>query len=209
MFPGKCQHIQMYNCPDTSRDQAIALTASIVQQTTMYHSMRLVDLDTLPIAAFPISGEVGINILLVVILGLLFILGNDPRSSLHLLLLEVLHLCISQGLQPIGRTRELANLVCNLTSSDQADHDTGANDEGKDEAIGGIPLWSPSTNCRTRIRKVQEVEGEELRDESIFHRQKHRRPSDGRRSHTDRISSVTMISTVACPLETPMNSAEK
>ncbi len=148
-------------------------------------------------------------LLVIVILRLLFILGDDPRSPFLFLLLEVLRLCILQGLDPIGRTGQLANLVGNLTSTDQADHNTGADDESQDEAVRGIPRWSPTPDGRTRIRKVQEVEGEELRDESILHRQEHRRPSDGGRDHTDRVSSVTHMSTVPRPLETPMNGAEE
>lgn len=88
----------------------------------------------------------------------------------------------------------------NLSSADQAKHNTSAHNECKYEAVGGVPVRRPSSHDGPRIGKVQEGEGTELGDQSVFHGHEHGRPCNCWGNDSDCVASVAMYTTVFSPL---------
>ena len=91
-------------------------------------------------------------------------------------------------------------LTSNLSSADQAKHNTGAHNECKYEAVGGVPVRRPSSHDSPCVGEVQEGEGAELGDQSVFHGHQHGRPCDCWGNDSDSVASVAIYTTISSPL---------
>ena len=91
-------------------------------------------------------------------------------------------------------------LTSNLSSADQASHNTSAHNECKYEAIGRVPVRRPSSHDGSCVGEVQEGEGTELGDQSVFNGHQHGRPCDCRANNSDSVASVAVYTTVFSPL---------
>lgn len=115
----------------------------------------------------------------------------------------------SQFPDAVSWSRESANAVCNLSTADQRSDNAGSDDEGKDEAVDGVPGWSPADLGGARVGVVEEVEDQELRDQSILDREQDGRPGEGSGDDTDRVSWVALLAAELGPFKAPMNSTEE
>ena len=86
-------------------------------------------------------------------------------------------------------------LTSNLSSADQAAHN-----ECKYKAVGGVPVRRPSSHDGSCVGEVQEGEGTELGDQSVFHWHQHGRPCDCRGNDSDSVASVAVYTTIFSPL---------
>ena len=91
-------------------------------------------------------------------------------------------------------------LTSNLSSADQASHNTSAHNECKYEAVGGVPVRRPSSHNGPCIGEIQEGEGTELGDQSVFYGHQHGRPCDCWANDSDSVASVAMYTTIFSPL---------
>lgn len=97
----------------------------------------------------------------------------------------------------------------NAAAPNQADHDTRPDNEGQHESVHGVPRRCPAADRGLGVGKIQKVENDELRDESVFRRHQHRGPCHRGRNHTKGISSVTLSSAISGIFQAPVDRAEK
>lgn len=110
---------------------------------------------------------------------------------------------------PVSCSWHLVDTVHDLSSSNQTDDDTGANNESQDEAVLAVPWRSPAAVCGGAVDGVQAVEGEELRDQGVLDREHNGGPSDSGSNDTDGVALVALVATVAGPFETPVDGTEE
>lgn len=115
---------------------------------------------------------------------------------------------VSERIDALSGCRRRANLVLNLTPTNQADDDTGSDDEGQQETIRPIPLWSPASRHSRTVHGIKSVKGKELDDERVLNRHEGGRPGYGRRKDSDHIPLVALTTTVAGPLQSPVDCSE-
>lgn len=146
---------------------------------------------------------------LVLVLTLLLVTGGEVLSSRFLLILGLYRLLFSQLPNTVGWTRETPNAIRDLTTTDQGYHNGGADNEGENESVDTVPLWSPATLRCTGVGVVEEVEDQELRDESVLDWQENGRPGERSRDDTNGVSRVTLFTAVLGPFETPVNGSKE
>lgn len=96
-----------------------------------------------------------------------------------------------------------------VLTADQADNNTGTDDEGQDEAVHVVPWWRPALNRGAGVVIVQEGESTELRDQGVFNGHEEGRPGNSRCDDTNCVSSVANMSSVARPFQTPVDGTEE
>lgn len=97
----------------------------------------------------------------------------------------------------------------NLSSSNQTNNDTCTYEESENEAVGGVPWWTPASDCGAGIGEIEEYEGEELRYESGFDGHEHGGPGYGGGDHSDHVAAVAMVSSVGGIFKAPMDGTEE
>ena len=131
--------------------------------------------------------------------------GSGSGSGLGLLLLllfpELLELLSKAVLRHIVR-REL------LTAS-QSEDNAGADNEGQDEPVHVVPRWSPALDGGAGVVVVQEGEGRELRDQSIFSGHEKGGPRNGGSDDTGSIAPIANLASISGPFKTPMDGTEE
>lgn len=152
------------------------------------------------------SIDLTIDCLLVVVV--LLSLGSLLATSL-LFLSKRLSLGLAKGPDAVCWSWELADAVCDLSTTNQRRDDTGSDDKGEHETVHRVPGWSPTALGGSAVGVVQEVERQKLRDESVLDWQEDCWPSDCRCHNTNSVTWVTLDATVLCELETPVNSTEE
>lgn len=140
---------------------------------------------------------------------LVLIVGNHLGPSGSLLVLELLSLGIPQCLDAVCWSRKLANLVGDLTSSNKRDDNGRADNEGENESVDAVPRRGPATLACTAVGVVEEVEGQELRDQGVFDREEDCGPCNCWCDDTDCVAPVALGATVSSPLKTPMNGTKE
>jgi hypothetical protein len=130
-------------------------------------------------------------------------------QCLSILSLQILCSCRPQCSHPIRRSCRLCDQVGNLASTDQGRNDTGSDNEGQDESVGGVPRRSPTPGRCARVGVVEESEGEELCDQTHFSRQEEGRPRNSRSNYSDGISRVALVTTKTCPFQAPVDSTKE
>lgn len=143
---------------------------------------------------------VPLRLVLVCIVLLFFIFGHDSRSSLSLLLFDLLHLRLPQSSQPISRTRQPADLIRNLSPTNETDHDTRSHNECKDESIRHVPVRRPAPNASSGVGEVQERKGGELGNQGVFDWEKEGWPCHSRGKDAVCVSSIAVLTAVFGPL---------
>jgi hypothetical protein len=96
-----------------------------------------------------------------------------------------------------------------LTSTDQRNDNAGAYNECQDEAVDSVPRRGPASLGGTTVCIVEEVEGDELGNQSVFNRKEDCGPCDRGGPDTDSITLVAVLSTVPSKLQTPVNGAKE
>lgn len=112
-------------------------------------------------------------------------------------------------LEPVRCSRQLVDPSGNLSTSDQTDHNAGSDDEGQDEAVRPVPWGRPAAGRRAAVDGVEEVECQELRDQSILDGQQHRRPCNSGCGDANGITWIPAVPSVARPFKTPVDGAEE
>jgi len=147
--------------------------------------------------------------LLFIILLILILLTQSLVAFSVLLFGELLCLSIAKCANSVSRTRQLVNAVCDLASTDQGHDNAGAHNECQDEAIDSVPWRSPAPLGGATVCVVEEVEGDELGDQSVFNGEEDGGPCDCGGPDTNSITLVALVSTVTSELQTPVNGAEE
>jgi hypothetical protein len=147
-------------------------------------------------------------IILIVIL-LLLLLAQNRIALSSILVGELLCLSVAKCADSIGGTRQLVDAVGNLASTDQGNDNAGADNECQNEAVDSVPRRGPASLGGATVCIVEEVEGDELSNQSVFNRKEDCGPCDCGGPDTDGITLVAMGSTVASKLQTPVNSAKE
>lgn len=140
---------------------------------------------------------------------LFFLLLDDLVPPRGLLLFQLLSLCLPERPDPVRRGGESADLIADVAAADQRGDNAGAGDEGQDETVHCVPGWGPAALGGARISVVEEVEGQELRDECGLGREQDGRPGNGGSDDTDGVAAIALSATVSCPFETPVDGAKE
>lgn len=152
----------------------------------------------------------GFLLLIILLILIIIILLAQSLVAFGILLFgELLCLSITKCADSIGGTRQLVDAVCDLTSTDQRHNNAGAHNECQDEAVNSVPWRRPASLGGATVCVVEEVEGDELGDQSVFNREEDGGPCDCGGPNTDSITLVALSSTVTSELQTPVNSAEE
>jgi len=145
---------------------------------------------------------------LFIVVRVLVTLDNLGTSG-PLLLLELGGLRITQSSDTVRWSWQLADTVCDVTTSNQGSDNAASDDESENETVDRVPRWSPATPGGSTIGVVKEVESQKLSDQCIFDRQEKSRPSDSRSDDTNGVALVTLCASVSGPFKTPVNSPEE
>lgn len=127
-------------------------------------------------------------------------------------LLLALHLALPPFLQlpdPVRGTRQPANLIRNLSTANQRHHNARAHNEGKHETVHTVPGRSPAALGCPRVCVVEEVEDEELRDQSVLGGKEDRGPSCGGCEDANHVAGVALLAAVFGPFKTPVDGTKE
>lgn len=128
------------------------------------------------------------------------------------LALDLLNLLLAQEqerLDLLGQAVLGRHALRDPLAADQTRDDAGSDNERQHEPVHAVPVRSPAARRRTCVVIVQESERQELRDQSVLDGEQQRRPRHRRRDATSRISAEPMLSTISCPLQTPVDSTQE
>ena len=148
-------------------------------------------------------------LLLVVVVVLSLVLGDDLGASCGLLFLQLLDLRVPESLDSIGWAWQLANSVGDLASANKRNDNCAADNKGQNKSVDTVPGWGPTTLASAAVGVVEEVEGKELGDEGVFNGQEKGRPGNSGGNDTNGIASVPVSTTKCGPLKTPMDGAKE
>jgi hypothetical protein len=148
-------------------------------------------------------------LLLIILLIILVLLTENLLAFSRILVGELLCLSITKCANSISGTRQLVDAVGDLASTDQRHDDAGAHNERQDEAVDSIPRRSPASLGGATVCVVEEVEGDELGNQSVFNREEDCGPCNCGGPDADSITLVAMGAAVTSKLQTPVDSAKE
>lgn len=140
---------------------------------------------------------------------LLLVLAHNLGTSSSLFVGELLCLSLTECADSVGGTGQLVDTVCDLASTDQGRDDTGAHNERQNETVNSVPWRGPASLAGTTVGIVEEVESDELSDQSIFNREEDCGPCNCGGPNADCIALVAFVSPVPSKLQTPVDSAKE
>lgn len=103
----------------------------------------------------------------------------------------------------------MANAIRDLSTPDQGDDNAAADDEREHEAVDAVPLRRPAAGLGAHVGVVEEVEGEELRNERVFDGEEEGGPGYGRAEYADGVAWVALFAAVFSPFETPVDCSKE
>lgn len=162
-----------------------------VRPTTQYHRF------TFPGNKHPLENN-SPPLLVIIIVPTILSRSQKPPPRL-LLLHDLLVLIPSESLNPFSHTRWLTDTIRNLPSSNQTYDDTRAYDKCQHETVDTVPRRGPAATFGAGISVVEEVECEELGDESVFDRQEDGGPGYGSADDADGVAGVAFVAAVRGP----------
>ena len=147
--------------------------------------------------------------LLLFIFALLLILGGEEFPPGFLFILSFNGLLFSQLADSVGWAWKTSNTVRYLTTTNQGHNDGSADNEGENETVDAVPARCPTSLRGARVGVVEEVEDEELRDQSVLDGQEDGWPGERCRDDANGIARVALFTTVLGPFETPVDGAKE
>jgi hypothetical protein len=137
---------------------------------------------------------------------------SSSSYSSHLCFRKVLTVCLCLGLnllEPVPCGGQLVDSVHYLSTSDERNNNGGSDNGSKHKTVAAVPWWCPAAVGGNAVNCVESVEGKELCNQSILNREHDRSPSNGGSEDTNGVALVALGTSVASPLETPMDRSEE